>query len=133
MEHKCENCGALMFKEETLCAADMAKSLWKLLPTFIKEYISGNSPVSKHLLSYLRKYNGSFAMTSLGDKDASVEGCNSSFRIQGQAFHSISSLLPPPKVGHAKFIQVYFMDSVEEQLVARNHSSLKLNIIQNII
>lgn len=111
----------------------MAKSLLNLLPTFIKEYISGNSPVSKHLLSNLRKYNGSFAMISFGDKDASVEGWNSSSCIYGQAFHSISSLLPPPKVGNAKFIQVYFMDSVEEQLVARNHSSLKLNIIKNLI
>lgn len=72
-------------------------------------------------------------MISFGDKDASVEGWNSSFCIHGQAFHSISSLLPPPKVGHAKFIQVYFMDSVEEQLVTRNHSSLKLNIIKYLI
>ena len=44
-------------------------------------------------------------------------------------FHRIGSLLPPEE-GQPKFLQVYFLDSHAKELAARNHSGLKLHILE---
>ena len=95
----------------------------------LKELLSGERPLSQHFLDNIRTYNGNFAMTSFGHKEAEIQGWNLSFRIQGQVFHHIVSLLPP-KEDQPKFLQVYFLDSHTKELAARNHSSLKPHILE---
>ena len=68
-------------------------------------------------------------MTSFGHKEAEVQGWNPSFRIQGQVFHHVGSLLLPEE-GQPKFLQVYFLDSHAKELAARNHSGLKPHILE---
>ena len=79
--------------------------------------------MSKTFLSNIREYNGCFSMTSFGHKDASVQGWNPSFKIQGQVFHRIGSLLPPQE-GQPKFLHVYFLDSFAQQTEIRGQTFL---------
>jgi len=61
----------------------------------------------------IRNYNNIFAFSSLGVKrDSSVYGQRGvyTFRIQGQLYHQIGSLLPPPGKEPA-FSQIYIYDS----------------------
>uniref|UniRef100_UPI0035901195 uncharacterized protein n=1 Tax=Myxine glutinosa TaxID=7769 RepID=UPI0035901195 len=135
MNDKCRHCAAMKFNGETkgVCCSDGKVILtpYPALPPFLNELISGTDATSRHFLANIRRYNGSFAMTSFGHKDAAVQGWNPSFRIQGQAFHRIGSLLPPEE-GQPKFLQVYFLDSHADELTARNHSSLNPHILRNL-
>jgi hypothetical protein len=97
----------------------------------LQELLSGEGPLSKHFLDSIRMYNGSFAMTSFGHKEAAVQGWNPSFRIHGQVFHRIGSLLPPDE-GQPKFLQVYFLDSQAQEFAARNHNNLKPDILEKL-
>jgi hypothetical protein len=75
----------------------------------------GQSSQSQHFLNHIRKYNTAFQMTSFGCKKREIEGNYiPTFKVQGQVYHLIGSLLP--KAGQqAQFLQVYFMgDSAEE-------------------
>lgn len=133
MDQVCTHCSAYKFKGETkgVCCSDGKVVLEPspALPPLLKELLSGEGPLSKHFLDNIRTYNGSFAMTSFGHKEAEVQGWNPSFRIQGQVFHRIGSLLPPEE-GQPKFLQVYFLDSHAKELAARNHSGLKPHILE---
>ena len=53
-------------------------------PPLFQELLYGESPMSKQFLAKIMEYNGCFSMTSFGHQDASVQGWNPSFRIQGQ-------------------------------------------------
>ena len=98
----------------------------------MQELFSGEGPTSKDFLAHIRQYNGSFAMTSFGHKDASVSGYNPSFKIQGQVFHRIGSLFPPNE-GHPKFLQVYFMDNLQTELEHRGRGqNLNHDILQRL-
>jgi hypothetical protein len=135
MDKRCLNCGAIKFKGETkgLCCSDGKVVLepFSPLPPFLNELISGEGPLSKHFLNNIRLYNGSFAMTSFGHKEAAVPGWNPSFRIHGQAFHRIGSLVPPEE-GEPKFLQVYFLDTHAQELATRNNVNLKRNILEKL-
>ena len=109
MDQVCTHCSASKFKGETegVCCSDGKVVLEPspAIPSLLKDLLSGEGPLSKHFLDNIRTYNGSFAMTSFGHKEAEVQGWNPSFRIQGQVFHHISSLLTPEE-GQPKFLQV---------------------------
>jgi len=48
----------------------------------------------KHFLANIRKYNGAFQMTSFGCNEITIAGFDPSFRVQGQVYHRIDSLVP---------------------------------------
>ena len=110
MDMCCPHCGAMKFRGETqrLCCGGGAISLqlFPRLPSDLEDLTSGMTPESKHFLANIRKYNSCFSMTSFGHKEAVVSGWNPSFRIQGQAFHLIGSLLPDSD-NQPKFLQVF--------------------------
>ena len=70
----------------------------------------------------VRKYNQALAWTSTGAKVdtnlANLNGGHYTFKIQGQLYHQIGSLLPAEGNEH-KFAQIYFLDA-EEQTARRN-------------
>jgi len=57
-------------------------------------YLSGSSNKSKHFLDNIRKYNSNFNMTSFGANRKKEPGYQTTFKIQGQVYYRIGSLLP---------------------------------------
>ncbi|XP_021985604.1 uncharacterized protein LOC110881748 [Helianthus annuus] len=71
---------------------------------------------SKHFLKNIRRYNSMFAFTSMGGKvDPTVNRGNGPFcyRISGENYHSIGSLLPE-NANKPKFCQLYIYDTENE-------------------
>ncbi|XP_022014342.1 uncharacterized protein LOC110913832 [Helianthus annuus] len=71
---------------------------------------------SKHFLKNIRRYNSMFAFTSMGGKvDPTVNRGNGPFcyRISGENYHSIGSLLPE-NGNKPKFCQLYIYDTENE-------------------
>ena len=69
------------------------------LQPFLKHLYEGIDSNGKHFLTNIRKYNSVFQMTSFGCNEVSMAGFNPSFRIQGQVYHLIGSIVPT-KVSH---------------------------------
>ena len=135
MDHRCIYCNALKFPNETkgVCCngGKVVTEPFPELPQFLQDLISGVTERSTHFLNHICQYNGSFCMTSFGHKEATVPGWNPSFIVQGQVFHRIGTLLPPVNT-QAMFLQVYFLDSLAEQVQSRQFGQLRLDILQEL-
>nr|KAJ0186702.1 hypothetical protein LSAT_V11C900477310 [Lactuca sativa] len=71
---------------------------------------------SKHFMKNIRRYNSMFSFTSMGGKvDSSINRGNAPyiFKLSGQDYHSIGSLLPTPG-SRPKFCQLYIYDTENE-------------------
>ncbi|CAE1160924.1 unnamed protein product [Acanthosepion pharaonis] len=72
---------------------------------------------TSHFLEAIRKYNCCFQMTSFGVKAISEGGWMPTFKVQGQVYHLMGSLLAdqeePPQ-----FLQIYFLADYNEQVDA---------------
>lgn len=124
MDQECNYCNALKFKNET---AGMCCSSGKVIlpplslpPEPFKSLMSGEGAESKLFLKHIRKCNCCFQMTSFGANiinNTDSRGCNfdSTFKIQGQVYHQIGSLMPMP-AERPKFLQIYFMGDEEDQV-----------------
>ena len=74
--------------------------------------------IGKQFLSNIRKNNCAFQMTSFGCHEINMTGFNPSFRIQGQVYHLIGSMVPT--AGESpKFAQIYFINNRESEVAAR--------------
>ncbi|KAK4328215.1 hypothetical protein Pmani_001335 [Petrolisthes manimaculis] len=84
-------------------------------PDVLKNLLTENSPQGKQFRSKLWKYNAAFMMTSFGaDKNLTDYGFFSTFKIPGQYYHKIGSLLPLPEE-EPKYVQVYFINTSKEE------------------
>lgn len=127
MDKECTHCHALKFKNET---AGMCCSSGKVVlpvlhspPEPLKSLMSADNEESKLFLKHIRKFNSCFQMTSFAAKiisfaDGQGRNFNSTFKIQGQVYHNIGSLLPMP-TETPKFLQIYFVGDAEEQVDVR--------------
>ena len=72
-------------------------------------------------------------MTSFGCYEVSMAGFNPSFRIQGQVYHLIGSIVPTEGES-PKFAQIYFIDDQESEVATRSAivDGLKPDIIRSI-
>ncbi|CAH1414995.1 unnamed protein product [Lactuca virosa] len=71
---------------------------------------------SKHFMKNIRRYDSMFSFTSMGGKvDSSINRGNAPyiFRLSGQNYHSMGSLLPTPG-SRPKFCQLYIYDTENE-------------------
>ncbi|XP_026475685.1 uncharacterized protein LOC113380824 [Ctenocephalides felis] len=122
MDVVCKYCGALKFSQETpgLCCLNGKVKLPSLTPPPEPLYslLCGETQESRHFLANTQKYNGCFQMTSFGADIIEERGFNPTFKIQGQIHHRIGSLLPFEDTQN-KFLQIYFMGNMEEQLDRR--------------
>lgn len=113
MEKKCRFCGAKKYKKETpamCCALGKVKlpSLEKPPHDFFT-LMTNSTLESKNFLQNIRPYNACFQMTSFGATSIPEDGGFSSvFKVQGQIYHRVGSLLPIPNET-PKFLQIYFM------------------------
>ncbi|XP_055924623.1 uncharacterized protein LOC129956714 [Argiope bruennichi] len=127
MDKVCQYCQALKFRNETpgMCCAS-GKVVLSPLPTPPEPLLSllaGESDDSKLFLRKIRKFNSCFQMTSFGATkicDIASNGRNfeTTFKVQGQVYHKIGSLLPMPD-DDPKFLQIYFMGNCEERVTTR--------------
>jgi len=102
------NCGALKFDKETdgLCCSKGKVQLDQFPQPhhFLQHLYEGIDSNSKHFLANIRKYNSVFQMTSFGCNEVSMAGFNPSFRIQGQVYHLIGSIVPTQGESHKYFL-----------------------------
>ncbi|GFS82586.1 uncharacterized protein NPIL_551101 [Nephila pilipes] len=86
-------------------------------PEPLKTLLAGYTAESKHFLSNIRKYNSCFQMTSFGAEIITTHFMPI-FKVKGQIYHKVGSLLPFPK-GQHKFLQMYFIGDDKDELDAR--------------
>ncbi|XP_065370861.1 uncharacterized protein LOC135963004 [Calliphora vicina] len=91
-------------------------------PEPLKSLISGTSEDSRNFLSNIRKYNSCFQMTSFGATKVVRDNYMPTFRVQGQIYHLMGSILPIPNE-EPKFLQIYFMGQADDnvQVQQRQH------------
>lgn len=121
----CTQCNALMWVEERVANSSMRSpefqlccgnghvglSLLPITPAYLNNLLS--TLAFQH---HIRSYNSMFSFTSMGGKvDHSVTHTRGpySFRISGENYHMIGSLLPPPGE-RPKYIQLYIHDTDNE-------------------
>ena len=83
-------------------------------PQPLKNLLTGSTSDSKHFLQHIQKYNSAFQMTSFGAKFVTQRGFMPTFKVQGQVYHRIGSLLPEENES-CQFLQIYFMGNQENQ------------------
>ena len=123
MDQACLSCGALKWTGEApgMCCSGGKVSLTALQPPPepLESLMSGITPRSKHFLQNIRKYNSWFQMTSFGaTKEICEPGFMPTFKVQGQVYHRVGSLLPVADEEH-KFLQIYFMGDEQQQAKQR--------------
>ena len=137
MSSQCSNCGALKFDKETdgLCCSKGKVQLDQFPQPhpFLQHLYEGIDSNGKHFLGNIRKYNSVFQMTSFGCNEVSMTGFNPSFRIQGQVYHLIGSIVPTQGESH-KFAQIYFIGDEDIEVATRSAivDGLKPDIIRGI-
>ena len=100
---------------------------------YLAQLYYSDMPDSRHFLASIWKYNHAFQMTSFGCSEVHLPGLNPSFRVQGQVFHRIGSLLPQPDQT-PQFLQVYFINNhCEETSTCMNITTgLKEHVVNNL-
>ena len=118
----CDYCEAKLFKREIksarICCMNGTVELPNLqqVPDALKSLFINNSEASKEFQKNIRGYNCAFSCTSIGinldhDLASSRKGIYT-FRIQGQMYHRIKSLLPDnDHQDQPVYAQIYFQDS----------------------
>lgn len=144
----CEYCNAMKFRTETpgLCCASGKVKLPSLPdpPETLRALLYDDIPEGRLFLRDPQKYNGCFQMTSFGaniDKDRGfnptfkvTSTCTTpywidqdhsfnlhlslSFKIHGQIYHRVGSLLPLPNDDY-KFLQIFFVGDFDQEATRR--------------
>jgi len=113
MDAVCTYCAATKWKDEPpgLCCSNGNVQLLPLLPPCkpLQFLMRGYTSDSKHFLQHIRQYNSCFQMTFFGaTKEIRGGGFMPTFKVQGQIYHRVVSLLPTSGAD-PQFLQIYFM------------------------
>ena len=115
MDNECPMCGALKFKGEKpgiCCSGGKVRIPILDGPSQpLRGLLTGETEDSRHFLKNIRHYNHCFSMTSMGGENI---GGWSTYKVQGAVHHSIGSLLPPEDKD-PRYLQIYFMQTMEDQ------------------
>ena len=148
MDIECSQCRALHWIEEKVAGSALAPIFSSCcangkinLPTIdqppepLLSLLTGEDSRSRNFRKNIRKYNSVLAFTSMGARvDQSVVGTRGvyNFRIHGEVYHQIGSLLPDSNTMPA-FSQIYIYDT-EEQLTYRQSiiPELDLSILEQL-
>ena len=101
------------------------------LPQQLAVLFEGTTDQSVRFLQDIRKYNSAFQLTSLDCKEVRMNGWNPQFRIQGQVCHLIGPLEPANEM-QARFLQIYFMDGIQQIQRSSITDGLCKSILLNI-
>lgn len=143
----CTLCGAMMWYQErarkdrksthpkfSLCCmhGKVKLPLLKNPPPILRRYLENKDAKSRHFVKNIRTFNMMFSFTSMGGKvDYSINQGRGPyvFRLHGQDYHRIWSLLP--NTGSSpKFLQLYIHDTDNE--VSNRISSIRCGILISI-
>ena len=148
MDIECNSCHAQLFIQErtsessirnpsfNLCCQQGAVELPALNPTppEISQLLRGTDPASQHFRKYIRAYNSSLSFTSLGvNIDQTVANSNGgayNFRIHGNVYHRIGSLLPAAD-NRPAFAQIYVHDPTTE--IENRHAVANVQLDHNTL
>ncbi|GJV87177.1 hypothetical protein Tco_1531115 [Tanacetum coccineum] len=129
--HQCRNCGATMWYEErevkakhtanptfSLCCqgGKMLLPRFKDAPPPLNHLLNHSDASTAKFRDHIRVYNSMFSFMSFGAKiDHFINTGRGpyTFRINGQKYHRMGSLLPQADM-HPKFAQLYFFDTQNE-------------------
>lgn len=129
MNIECPHCAALRFKEEPpeLCYANGKVKLPPLMepPEPLYSLLENLHPMSKPFFQQIRSYNCAFQITSFGAKQIIEGRFMPTFKVQGQIYHLVGSLLPAVP-GKSEFLQMYFIEDYDVQ------ASRRCNVIPNL-
>lgn len=129
MSVPCKFCKALKWTGESvgMCCSSGKVKLHAIqpLPQPLNSLMLKNDSKSKFFLKHIRKYNAAFQMTSFGANEIREGNFMPTFKVQGQIYHRIGSLLPVLNEQH-HFLQIYFISDHDSQLNTR------CQFIQNI-
>ncbi|KAG8131067.1 hypothetical protein E2320_017795, partial [Naja naja] len=70
--------------------------------------------MAEHFLSAAWKYNGGFQMTSFGARDVKEGNFMPIFKVQGQVYHRIGSIMAGPQQ-QPSFLQIYFVGDEDNE------------------
>lgn len=136
MDKVCRYCHALKYKNETpgMCCSSGKTVLPPLQvpPEPLLSLVSDTHPDSAHFLSNIRKYNSCFQMTSFGATKIHRENFMPTFRVQGQIYHQIGSLLPAPNDEY-KYLQIYFMGDSDDDNQVQQRQNFNAGTNQRIV
>ncbi|XP_062189934.1 uncharacterized protein LOC133892964 [Phragmites australis] len=128
---RCKNCNALLWHEERLapnvgtknpsfgiCCKQGKISLppQKEAPPYLENLLKGGEKESKNFRENIRSYNSMFAFTSIGgivDKEINKGYGPYVFRMHGQNYHHIGTLLPE-EGSKPRWAQLYIYDTEHE-------------------
>jgi hypothetical protein len=124
----------------SLCCSDGKVELpvLKQAPKILQDLHTNKDAKSRHFLKHLRSFNAMFAFTSMAGKiDHSFNKGTSPpiFRIGGQNYHSIGSLIPSSDQ-RPKFSQLYIYDTeneVDNRIHALRYSISTIVSIHNML
>ncbi|GFW01796.1 ATP-dependent DNA helicase [Trichonephila clavipes] len=128
---------ALKWKDETqgMCCSGgkVQLSTFEPYPEPLHSLLTHQNPLSEHFLSTIRKYNGCFQMTSFGAKEIKEGNFMPTFKVQGQVYHRIGSLMAR---AHQKlsFLQIHFMgdDPREKDIRCEIYPGIKPELISQL-
>uniref|UniRef100_A0A8D9B6V4 Helitron helicase-like domain-containing protein n=1 Tax=Cacopsylla melanoneura TaxID=428564 RepID=A0A8D9B6V4_9HEMI len=138
MSSICDKCYAKKWKDESsgLCCSNGKVKLESLPspPEPLKSLLFDSLPECASFRKLIRLYNSVFQMTSFGGKVLTENGFNPTYKVQGQVYHRIGSLIPASGVD-PQFLQIYFMGNSAEELQARlgiNGGNLSPDIVSRL-
>ncbi|XP_037924403.1 uncharacterized protein LOC119660098, partial [Hermetia illucens] len=111
----CKYCKALKYTHESTglwCAGGKVK-LPQLLPP-LRSVVSGIGNDSKHFLINIQKYNSCFQI-SFGATHIIQDNFMPTFKIQGQIYQLLGTLLPVPDADY-QFLQIYFVGNSDAEV-----------------
>ncbi|KAI8120091.1 hypothetical protein CVS40_8589 [Lucilia cuprina] len=82
-------------------------------PDLLHNLLMDNYPEHKHFMNNIRKYNGCFQITSFGAGHIFQDFFMPKFKVQGQVYHLVGSLLPLHE--DPQFLQIYFVGENERE------------------
>ena len=137
MNKECNFCHAIKWKDEApgMCcnAGKVQLPPFESLPEPLFSLLMDLHPEHAHFMDCLRKYNGCFQMTSFGAKQVLEHSFMPTFKVQGQVYHLVGSLLPLPQQ-EPQFLQIYFVgeDEREVQLRCSNFHDVKPGLVKQL-
>ncbi|UYV69292.1 hypothetical protein LAZ67_6003153 [Cordylochernes scorpioides] len=140
MDKQCLHCTAFRYNGERpgMCCSAGKVRIPDLPepPEALRTLIDGSSPHSAEFMQRVRHYNNAFQMTSFGcGSPVVLPGYMSTFKVQGQVYHRIGSVLPSLNSDSRQlqpaFLQVFFIgeSSAEVATRHRNFSITKPHIV----
>ncbi|UYV67989.1 hypothetical protein LAZ67_5002727 [Cordylochernes scorpioides] len=131
MDKQCQHCFAFKYNGERpgMCCSAGKVRIPDLPepPEALRTLLDGSSPHSAEFMRHIRHYNNAFQMTSFGCGSRVVlPGYMPTFKVQGQVYHRIGSVLPPLNSDSRQiqpaFLQVFFIGDSSAEVATRHRN-----------